>query len=163
MRRSAALALAALALAPAASALPPYRGVLVPGKSLGGLRLGSTAAQVKAAWGSAFGACRGCGQPTWYFNYRPFHPEGAGVAFHKGRVEAIFTLWSPAGWRTTRGLQLGANVAEITTVYGPLTRTECGSYYVLVLPRGHAVNVFYVKAQQLWGFGLSRAGVPVCR
>jgi hypothetical protein len=44
--RLAAVAAAALVLAGVAAAAPPRYGVVVPGRSLGGVRLGATAAQV---------------------------------------------------------------------------------------------------------------------
>src|ERR687886_828446 len=113
MKALAAAALLALALAaPASAAAPPKRGVLVPGRSLGGLRLGMTQGQVRAAWGSSFGRCRDCLRPTWYYNLRRFQPQGVGVQFRRGSVEAIFTVWSPKGWRTTKGLRIGDDVAR---------------------------------------------------
>jgi outer membrane protein assembly factor BamE (lipoprotein component of BamABCDE complex) len=51
------------AAAPAAAKLPA-RGALVPDRSLGGIRLGETQAQVRAALGSSFGVCRGCARTT---------------------------------------------------------------------------------------------------
>jgi hypothetical protein len=69
----AAVGTIALLLLPApAGAAPPRAGVAVPGKTLGGLALGMTPAQVRAAWGPRHGACRGCRAPTWYFNYARF-------------------------------------------------------------------------------------------
>ena len=162
-RRVATLALAALLLGETAQAALPRRGVLEPGRSLGGLRLGAPESEVKAAWGSRFGVCRSCPEETWYFTYRPFRPEGAGVTFRRRRVAALFTLWSPAGWRTAEGLRIGDHVARVTVVYGPLTRTECGTYYSLDLPRDGALTSFYVVGDKVWGFGLSRAEVPPCR
>jgi hypothetical protein len=160
--RLAALA-AALALTPLAAAAPPQAGTFAPGRSLGGLRLGMTEAQVKAAWGTRFGRCRNCAAPTWYFTYTAFAPEGAGVEFRRGRAAAIFTLWSPEGWRTTRGLRLGEPEARITAVYGPLSRVECDSYHALLLPRGRVVSAFYVASGRVWGFGLLRRPSPPCR
>jgi hypothetical protein len=153
-----------LALAtPAAAAAPPSTGLLVPGKSLGGLALGATEAQVEAAWGRAYGRCRNCTRETWYFNYFAFQPRGAGVEFQRGRVAAIFTLYEPTGWRTRVGLELGDPVARVTSTYGSLTRTECGGYYALVLPRRGAVTAFYVLDGRLWAFGLSGPALPICR
>ena len=162
MRAAVAVA-SALALAGAAAAAPPTRGVLVPGQSLGGLRLGMRPAEVRAAWGSDFGRCRSCHNPTWYFTYAPFTPQGAGVEFRGGRVAAIFTLWSPSGWRTTKRLRIGDPVARVTQLYGALPRLECGGYYALVQPRARATTAFYVLDDKVWGFGLNRAGVPACR
>lgn len=154
---------AALALAAPAAAAPPDPGVLVPGRSLGGIELGATKAQVERRWGRAYGVCRGCARETWYFNYFAFQPRGAGVELRQGRVAAVFTLYQPLGWRTTRGLALGDSVARVTSIYGALVRRECGGYSVLELPRRGATTAFYVLEDQVWAFGLSRPGVPLCR
>jgi hypothetical protein len=161
--RFAAVLAAALALAVPAAAAPPSAGVLVPGRSLGGMRVGVTKAEVERLWGRAYGVCRGCAAETWYFNYYAFQPRGAGVELRAGRVAAIFTLYEPAGWRTSRGLALGDPAARITSLYGALLRRECGGYSALVLP-GHGVQTaFYVLDDRLWAFGLARAGLPLCR
>ena len=102
MRFLAAIA-GAVAFAGAASAAPPGAGVLVPGRSLGGIALGTTKAALERSWGRAYGVCKGCRRETWYFNYYAFQPRGAGVEFRAGKVAAIFTLYQPAGWRTNRG------------------------------------------------------------
>jgi hypothetical protein len=141
----------------------PTRGVLVPGTSLGGVELGATKAEVRAAWGSRFGRCRSCARETWYFNFRPFDPKGLGVEFRRGRVAALFTLWQPDGWHTPEGLRLGEHVARATEVYGPLTRRECGGYYALVLPARAAITAFYVVGERLWAFGLLERRSAVCR
>lgn len=93
MRRRVRLAagLAAVA-APAAPVALPDRGVLVPGVSLAGIELGMTAARVRALLGSGFGRCASCGWETWYYNLRPFSPQGLGVKLLRGRVSAVFTL-----------------------------------------------------------------------
>jgi hypothetical protein len=152
-----------LVLATAAAALLPAHGVVVPGRSLGGLRIGDPAARVQTLWGGAFGVCRGCERRTWYYNYVRFSPKGAAVEFRRGRVVALYTLWSPAGWHTPQGLRIGDAAARVTTVYGPLTRRGCGRYYVLLLPRRKAVTDFYVYNERLWGFGLRSGSVPACR
>jgi hypothetical protein len=149
--------------AEAAPASLPRNGVFDPGRSLGGLRLGMTPAQVRAAWGTAYGRCRDCARPTWYFNYTRFSPQGAGVEFRRGRVDAIFTLWSPTGWRTTRNLRIGDEEANVTATYGALTRAECGSYRALLLPRGRVVSAFAIVSSRVWGFALLRAPSRPCR
>lgn len=158
-----AAAVAAAALTPTVHAAPPRAGVLVAGERLGGVSLGTTAAQVRAAWGTRYGVCRSCGETTWYFNFRPFEPQGAGVELRRGRVAAVFTLWSPAGWRTSNGVRVGDTVVRVTELYGPLTRVECGTYYALTIPSRAAVSAVYVVEESVWGFGLLRRGVPVCR
>lgn len=160
--RPALLALALALAAPAAQAAPS-RGVLVPGRSLGGLELGATKAEVRTAWGSRFGRCRSCARETWYFNFRRFDPKGLGVEFRRGRVAAVFTLWQPDGWRTRAGLRLGEHVARVTELYGALARQECGSYYALTRPSRRALTAFYVSGDRVWGFGLLDRRSAVCR
>jgi len=154
---------AALIFTASAAAAPPVTGVVVPGKSLGGLSLGATRAQVRSAWGSRFGVCRDCREQTWYFNYRPLEPQGVGVSFRRGRVTALFTLWRPPGWRTSRGLEVGDPAARIAGFYGPLLRVSCGTYAVSTLRRGRTTTAFYIVDEQVWGFGLSRPAEPNCR
>jgi hypothetical protein len=155
--------LAALALAAPAAAGPPSAGVLVPGRTLGGIALGATKAEVERRWGRAYGVCRGCAHETWYFNQYAFRPQGAGVELRNGRVAAVFTLYQPLAWRTTKDLRIGEPALRITTVYGALVRKECAGYYVLVLPGPRATTAFYVLDDRLWAFGLSRPGLPLCR
>jgi hypothetical protein len=164
VRRTILVLVAVAALtAPAALAAPPRHGVLAPGRSLGGLRLGATPAQVRAAWGSTYGRCRDCRRPTWYFTYRPYKPRGAAVQFRKGRVEGIFTLWAPPGWRTTTGLYIGDNVTHVVSLYGNLPRTDCPGYYALTMPTRGGVTAFYIVNEKVWGFGLFNFLVPPCR
>jgi hypothetical protein len=98
----------------------PLHGTVVPGKSLGGLRLGDSPAHVVATWGRKFGVCAGCARTTWYYNYTAYEPQGAGVAFAGRHVIQLFTLWSPTGWRTEQGLRTGDPATRITTFYGRL-------------------------------------------
>ena len=163
MRRLVIAAAALLVAAPAAAA-PPRHGVFVPGKSLGGLRLGATPTQVKAAWGSRYGRCRDCLRTTWYFTYKRYKPRGAAVQFRGGRVEAIFTLWAPSGWKTTKGLYIGDNVDRVPGLYGTLAHADCpGNYYALTLPTPGGVNAIYVVNEKIFGFGLLSFRASVCR
>ena len=163
MRRALLLATAILALPGLAASAPPTAGVLVPGRSLGELQLGIGKAQVERAWGRAYGICGNCSRETWYFNYFAFQPRGVGVEFRAGRAVALFTLHSPTGWHTPKGLTVGDGAAEVTALYGPLKRIGCDGYYALVLERRGSRTAFYVLRERLWAFGLSRTAVPVCR
>jgi hypothetical protein len=160
--RLAALAAALLALAGTAAAAPPRAGLVVPGQSLGGVALGAPMRTVAARWGRSFGICRGCRANTWYFTYARFKPEGAGVSFRNGRAAAIFTLWSPLGWRTPAGVAIGNDVTRVTTAYGALGRHDCDGYYTLTLTTAAGVTEFYVVGDRLWGFGISLVPQP-CR
>jgi hypothetical protein len=157
------LSLAAIVLALSLNGSLPEPGVLVAGESLGSLRLGMTQAQVRGAWGTTYGRCRNCPDPTWYFTYRKYAPAGAGVSFRRGHVVAIFTLWAPAGWRTSRGLGMGDAGARATALYGALLVVHCEGYDALVASRPRTQTAIYVRNDKVWGFGLSLAAVPVCR
>lgn len=161
MRLVVAFGLAAIAVS-TASAAPPRSGVLVPGKSLGDVSLGATGVEVRAAWGASHGVCRGCRKPTWYFNFAAFEPQGAGVTFERGRVVAIFTLWAPPGWRTTRGLRIGDEASRAAAIHRGL-RINCGTYYALTQDSPRSVTSIYVHDEKVWGFGLGRPREPVCR
>jgi hypothetical protein len=152
----------AVALATLAVALPQH-GVVVPGRSFGGLPLGATSAEVEATWGRRHGRCHDCAPATWYFTYEPFQRRGAGVSFQASRADAFFTIWAPAGWHTDRGLVIGSQESRIARLYGSLPRTDCGSYSVLVLRRQATDSQLYVRNGKVWGFGLTRAGAPPCR
>lgn len=153
----------ALLGAPSAAGAPPREGLVVPGRTLGGLALGATRGQVRAAWGTRYGVCRDCRAETWYFNHRKFEPQGAGVTFRRGRAVALFTMWSPPGWRTPQGLRIGDPQFRVSAVYGSLFRVDCGRYSALTMRRGRVVTSFYVVDEQVWGFGLSRPVQSVCR
>jgi hypothetical protein len=163
VRLAAATAIVLALAAGGAAAAPPGAGVLVPGRSLGDLRLGWSKAQVEGRWGRAYGVCRGCAAETWYFNYFAYQPRGAGVEFRDGRVAAVFTLFEPLGWQTTRGLALGDSSTRVTALYGTLPRRECAGYAVLELRRADAVTAFYIRDDRVWAFALSRPAVERCR
>jgi hypothetical protein len=153
----------ALSCAAPAQASLPREGILVPGQSLGGIQLGATKAQVRHVWGSHYGRCRGCFRETWYFTYRPFEPQGAGVVFQGGKVVRVFTIWQPPGWHTPGGLTLGVPEAELTGRYGSLVRRTCLRYTARVLPGKRASSTFYVYAGVVWGFGLIRPEESPCQ
>jgi hypothetical protein len=150
-------------LAAAVVASLPHHGTVVPGVSLGGLKLGDTQQRVTRRWGTRFGVCQGCSRTTWYFTYRRYEPQGAAVEFRARRVVALYTLWSPEGWRTKQGLQTSDPATQVVSIYGPMAKLECGTYDAYQLQRGNAVTAFYVFGGTVWGFGLSRPSVPVCR
>jgi hypothetical protein len=157
------VSLAALAACATATAAPPSVGLVIPGKSLGGVRLGATPAQVLAGWGARHGKCRDCRAPTWYFNYRPFEPQGAGVTFRRGRAVALFTLWSPPDWHTSRGLKIGDPPVRVAALYDATLRVTCTNYYALTIPSRSSTTAIYIFDNQVWGFALLARGQRVCR
>ena len=152
-----------LALCASATAAPPESGALVPGRTLGGIRLGETAAGVRASLGSSYGVCRGCATTTWYFTYRPFDRRGLAVELTGGRVSAVYTVWRPAGWHAPRGLRLGAVDAQVTTLAGAVVPIVCSGYDALVRDTAAARTAYYVFRSKLWGFGLLPAHADPCR
>jgi hypothetical protein len=158
---AAALVLAPVAAAPASSA-PPERGLFVPGVSLGGVELGMTKREVVRVWGARHGVCRSCAREIWYFNLRPFEPEGAGAVFRRGRVAHVFTLWRPEGWRTVDGLALGADEEEIGAGLAVLHERPCRGYTAVLASGPSAVSAFYLYRGRVWGFGLIPPGGNPC-
>jgi hypothetical protein len=152
-----------LALATSMLLALPQGGTVVPGRSLGGVRLGDTRAAVVSRWGADFGVCRNCRDTTLYFTYNRFAPQGAGVTFRNGRVVAAFTLWAPTGWRTTKGLHVQDNAARITELYGALPRTICAGYDAFELREPGTRTAIYVRLGSVWGFGVMRRSEPLCR
>jgi hypothetical protein len=155
--------LAAVALAASAAAGLPRAGTLVPGSSLGGIRLDETQHAVRAALGRRFGVCDGCARPTWYFTYKPFDPHGLAVEFVHRRVAAVYTLWQPKGWHATNGLRLGATPLQVHDRAGPLRTIACNAYDALVADRPGSRTAYFLYQGSLWGFGLFRANWSPCR
>jgi len=151
----------ALAVAATIATLP-HAALFVPGRSLAGVELGEPAQQVRSALG-AHGLCEGCAAPTWYFNYRKFTPPGLGVEFRRGRVSAVYTVWSPAGWHTRSGLALGAVEGQVTQAAGSVLPVQCPGYVALVHDSRRVRTAYYIVNGRLWGFGLLPAQADPCR
>jgi hypothetical protein len=164
MRRSLLTsAVAALVLtAPAAAGLPKA-GVLVPGQSLGGVRLGESPQAVRAALGTFYGNCRDCARQTWYFTYKPFHRQGLAVEFRRGHVSGVYTLWRPAGWHAPERLSLGSTVLAVHQITRASRTVACRGYEALVRDSTQARTAYYLNAGKLWGFGLFHRGSSPCR
>jgi len=162
-RRLLCTAVAALVLATPAAAGLPRAGALVPGRSLGGIRLGERAHAVRASLGTFYGTCRGCRSRTWYFTYRKFDRHGLAVEFLGRRVSAVYTLWQPRGWHAPDGLRLGAKPLTVHERAGALRTIVCAGYDALVRDSGTTRTVYYVFGGHLWGFGLFTRGANPCR
>ena len=164
MRRSlVATTLVALALAVPAAAGLPKAGALVPGSSLGGIRLGESSRAVRSTLGTFYGTCRGCPRLTWYFTYRPFDKHGLAVEFTGGRVSGVYTLWRPAGWHSRHKLGFGSSVLAVHKLTGASRTVTCHDYEALVRDSAQARTAYYVLDGRLWGFGLFRRGASPCR
>jgi hypothetical protein len=155
--------LAAAAFAVPAAASLPRAGTLVPGRSLGGIRLGDTRSEVRATLGRRFGICNDCERRTWYFTYKPFDAHGLAVEFDHQRVAAIYTLWQPKGWRATNGLRLGATPLQVHNRAGRLETITCAGYTALVADQLGSRTAYFLYNGSLWGFGLFRPNWSPCR
>jgi hypothetical protein len=164
MRRSLfATTVAALFFAATAAAGLPKAGVLVPGRSLGGVLLGESPGAVRAALGTFYGTCRGCPRRTWYFTYAPFDKHGLAVEFTGGRVSGLYTLWQPAGWRGPHKLGFGTSVLAVHKLTRASRTVACRGYAALVSDSAQTRTAYYLFDGRLWGFGLFRRGASPCR
>jgi hypothetical protein len=164
MRRSLiGTVVAALVLAGSAAAGLPKAGALVPGRSLGGVRIAEPAQAVRAALGGDYGTCRGCPSRTWYFTYRPFGEQGVAVEFERGLVSAVYTISRPRGWHAPHGLRFGAKPLAVHRKVGTLRTIVCDGYTALVRDTVEARTAYFIYSGRLWGFGLFRRGATPCR
>jgi len=164
MRRSfITTAVIALSLAVPAAAGLPKAGVLLPGRSLGDVRLGESARAVRAALGTFYGSCRGCPRRTWYFTYGRFDKHGLAVEFTGGRVSGVYTLWRPAGWHAPHKLGFGTSVLAVHRLTGASQTVPCADYSALVRDSAHARTAYYLVGGRLWGFGLFGRSTSPCR
>jgi hypothetical protein len=156
-------AVTALVLAGSAAAGLPKAGALLPGHSLGGIRIGESAQAVRAALGTNYGKCRGCSHTTWYFTYQPFSQPGLAVEFGAQGVSAVYTIWRPQGWYAPHGLRFGATPLTVHDRAGSLRTVSCRGYTALVRDTFQARTAYFLYAGRLWGFGLFRPGATPCR
>jgi len=142
----------------------PARGILHPGKSLAGVKLGDSMERVRQLWGQNYRVCQGrqCPYPTWYFIYPEGEPLGASVRFKQGKVVTIFTLGSPSGWRTADGLIIGEQIDRVSQLYGKLRTNVCIGYGAMTMRSNGSVTSIYTTGQVVYGFALSRPNEPVC-
>jgi hypothetical protein len=81
-----------------------------------------------------------------------------------GRVNAIFTLGSPAGWRTAQGLLIGQGVSDAQRLYGSnLTWSACIGYGAMSMRTGNAITSIYTSGESIYGFAITSPGTPVCQ
>ncbi len=164
MRRSLlGTAVLALFLAATAAAGLPKAGVLVPGQSLGRVRLGESPRAVRAALGTFYGICRDCRRRTWYFTYAPFDKQGLAVEFSGRQVSGLYTLWRPAGWHAPHKLGFGSSVLAVHRLTGASRTVVCRGYEAPVHDSAQASTAYYLLNGRLWGFGLFRRDTSPCR
>jgi hypothetical protein len=141
----------------------PTRGVVVPGVNFAGIKLGDTSQHVKAVWGGNYQKCTYCKDMTWLYVYRGAEPLGAAVRFQNNKAVAIFSLGSPAGWRTDRGLYMGDPISNVYQYYSQLGTTRCIGFDALTAKVGNSTAAFYSAAGVVYGFAIVAPGMTVCQ
>lgn len=137
--------------------------MLVPGKSLGGVRLGDTTTTVAKRWGPSYTKCAVCAATTWLYTFEARVGTGAAVSFRRGRAVAVFTLGVPGGWRTTRGVALGDPTEKLVAAYAALRWHTCIGYGALSMRHRKVVTSIYTFGEYVYGFALTRPAEPVCQ
>lgn len=150
-----------VALALVLAAMLPSQGVLVPHRSLAGVRLGETPAAVRAHVGRADSLCKACDEPTWFYFSRSGDRTGLGVTFRHDRVAAVFTLGSPPGWRSTDGLRIGRLTLPFPRRYPKVV--ACYGFVAHSVRRPTAVTSVFTIDQYVSGFALTVPSESVCR
>lgn len=188
MARKAAIIFAvvlALAFSSLANARPlratgtvPQHGIFVVGKTLGGVGLGWTKAQVEKRWGLDPKICTSApscskSQPVWLYVSTVGEPLGAGVRFRDGKTASVFTLGTPGvnslsaggggGWKTPQGLSFFDPISEIYSLYPQATiDTTCNSYSAISMKQDGITSSFYTSSGTVYGFALNAPREPIC-
>ncbi|HEY3921976.1 MAG TPA: hypothetical protein VGL76_07660 [Gaiellaceae bacterium] len=138
-------------------AMLPENGVLVAGKSLGGVELGDTTSNVIAKWGRHFSILPG--SPTTWL-YVNDDGSGAAVSFRGDIVTGVFTLGMPDGWHTSNGVRVGTIFDKFNDMSG--STTACSGYGAVSTRSGQAVTSILTIGNSVYGFALTRPSEPIC-
>jgi hypothetical protein len=158
------LALAIVSPGSAATAAHlPTRGVIIPGVSFAGVKIGDTEKRVKALWGTRFATCKYCTDTTWLYEYQFGEPLGAAARFEHNRVVAVFSLGSPAGWKTNKGLEMGDPISNVYQYYETTGTTRCVGFDAITAKTGKYVTAFYSAAGVVYGFAIVIPRMTVCQ
>jgi hypothetical protein len=141
----------------------PTRGIFIPGVSLAGVKIGDTQARVRKLWGSKYKTCPYCTDITWLYEYRTGEPLGAAARFEQGRVVAVFTLGSPAGWKTDKGLAMGDGISDVYDFFDNTGFKRCIGFDAITAQTGKVTTAFYSAAGVVYGFALVIPGMTVCQ
>ena len=117
-------------------------------------------------WGRSYricpkNVCKGT-DTVWYYVYGGSEPLGAAVRFNPaGRVNAVFTLGSPAGWRSAQGLLIGQGVSDAQRLYGSnLKWSVCIGYGAMSMRTGKAITSIYTSGESIYGFAITSPALP---
>ena len=100
---------------------------------------------------------------TWLYEYRGAEPLGAAVRFQKNKLVAVFSLGSPAGWKTDKGLYMGDPIANVYQYYPTTGTTRCIGFDAITAKTGKSVTAFYSAAGVVYGFAMVIPTMTVCQ
>jgi hypothetical protein len=127
---------------------------IVPGKSMGGVKLDMSRATVKSKWGSAKCSDGVC---TWEGKGDPGHTERATVSFVKGKAVQIvinakfvgnnlkFKAGPLAKWATSKGIKLGSSKGSVPKAYPDATPNNSEGVQGYDLFKGTRPNLRYTR------------------
>jgi hypothetical protein len=141
----------------------PTRGIIIPGVSFAGVKIGDTQKRVRALWGNRFVTCKYCTDATWLYEYQYGEPLGAAARFQHNRVVAVFSLGSPAGWKTDKGLAMGDPISDVYQYYKTTGTTRCVGFDAVTAKTGKYVTAFYSAAGVIYGFAIVIPKMTVCQ
>lgn len=146
-----------------ASGSLPTRGLFIPGVSLAGVHIGDTQQKVIATLGPKYKTCAYCTDPTLLWMYRSGEPLGMAARFQKGKVVAVFTLGSPAGWKTDKGLAMGDGISNVYQYFSNTGTKRCIGFDAITAQTGKVTTAFYSAAGVVYGFAMVIPGLTVCQ
>lgn len=141
----------------------PIRGLVIPGVSFAGVKIGDTEQRVRQLWGSNFVTCKYCTDATWLYEYQNGEPLGAAARFENNKVVAVFSLGSPSGWRTNKGLYIGDPIQNVYEYFPKTGTTRCIGFDAITIRNGKVVTAFYSAAGVVYGFALVTPAMTVCQ
>jgi hypothetical protein len=165
----------ALTLALAATAFAgvphPSTRLIVPGKSLGGVRLGGTFAAARKAWGPGADCRKNFSMRVCVYKTNSYADGSAGFSSRSGgRIDEItlnagFTRNSTpiftnsvARFRTSKGIRLGSTSAAVRKAYPDVKRRSGSASYPLVLSGpGEATTTFQISRRRVIGIRIASA------
>jgi hypothetical protein len=120
-------------------------------------------AKVKTVWGPKYKTCTYCTDITWLYMYRTGEPLGAAARFEQGKVVAVFTLGSPAGWKTDKGLAMGDGISNVYQYFSNTGTKRCIGFDAITTQTGNVTTAFYSAAGVVYGFAMVIPGMTVCQ
>jgi hypothetical protein len=146
----------------------PSTRLIVPGKSLGGVKLGGTFAAARKAWGAGADCRKTFLMRVCVYKTDSYADGSAGFSSQAGATideitlnagytrngTPIFTN-SVARFKTSKGIRLGSTSSAVRNAYPNVKRRPGGTSYPLVLSGpGEATTTFQISRRRVIGIRL---------